>query len=228
MSHFELDSFYSKFKSLWKAGAKACLTVETENGEAFVCLKTGLGTFPPNQIRSFPRHVVPTAPNLRKRSPAYYRRQRKRKAARDGGCNDSQTMPNSETEEVVELAVAGDAEVETTLEMNSIDVSGITQEEASKVESNLQAVTEKAPADAHSKCKPKSAHSDEDFIRTLISSYSSSFAKPEYLDNRYVPECCDHNHIPGRRGRNVPKDGSQCCYHRCPQNPHYLWRMPDG
>ena len=103
-------------------------------------------------------------------------------------------MANSESEEVVELVVADDAEAEATMKFNSMDVSEITREEASKDESNFQAVTEKAPADAHSTSKPKSAQSDEVFIRTLISSYSSSFAKPEYLDNRYEPECCDHNH----------------------------------
>ena len=31
----------------------------------------------------------------------------------------------------------------------------------------------------------------------------------------FVPECCQHKHYPGRSGRNVPPDLSQCCRHVC-------------
>ena len=55
--------------------------------------------------------------------------------------------------------------------------------------------------------------STEDWLLASIKTYSSQFARPEFLDHRYEPECCGHRHIPGREGHNVPKDGSQCCYH---------------
>ena len=31
----------------------------------------------------------------------------------------------------------------------------------------------------------------------------------------FIPECCGHKHYPGRSGRNVPPDLSQCCRHVC-------------
>ena len=43
LSAFEATSFVNKFKDLWKSNKKASLHFETEAGEAFVTLKTGLG-----------------------------------------------------------------------------------------------------------------------------------------------------------------------------------------
>ena len=56
--------------------------------------------------------------------------------------------------------------------------------------------------------------------------YSQPEQRTAYLDYRYVPECCNHRHVPGRGGHNVPPDGSQCCYHRCRNNPHFLSQKP--
>ena len=52
-----------------------------------------------------------------------------------------------------------------------------------------------------------------------------------YSDWRYEPTCCNHRHIVGRDrdgqgAHNVPQDGSQCCYHRCKNNPHFISRNP--
>ena len=47
MAHTEADSFVLKFKNLWHAGVKATLTFQSDNGEAFVTLKAGLGSLPP-------------------------------------------------------------------------------------------------------------------------------------------------------------------------------------
>ena len=51
-------------------------------------------------------------------------------------------------------------------------------------------------------------------------------ANPAYLDHNFHPVCCDHHHMPGRGGHNVPVDGSQCCYHRCRTYPHYKSTKP--
>ena len=74
MAHNEVDSFVTKFKYLWNAGIKATLTIETEDGEASVTLRSSLGTIPP------PFHVRHPPPYSR--GPSYQRRQERRHAAR--------------------------------------------------------------------------------------------------------------------------------------------------
>ena len=78
MAYIEIDSFVQKFKNLWHAGLKATLNVETENGEAFVTLKAGLGYSPPPLNFPVPHgHVLRTY-----RGPSYHCRQERRQAAR--------------------------------------------------------------------------------------------------------------------------------------------------
>lgn len=77
MTYREVDNFVTKFKNLCHAGVKATLTVEAENGEAFVTLKAGLGPIPP------PRHVPGHGHQSRHRGPSYQRRQERRQAARE-------------------------------------------------------------------------------------------------------------------------------------------------
>ena len=73
MAHYEIDSFISKFRYLWSAGFKASLTLESSHGEATVTLKAGLGfPLPPPQSRFD-----------QKRGPSYWRRQDRRRKARE-------------------------------------------------------------------------------------------------------------------------------------------------
>ena len=73
-----MESFVCKFKNLQYAGYKATLTLEAENGEAFVTLKACLGGLPPPPPGYQGRGYVPPV----HRPPAYFRRQaRRRKAA---------------------------------------------------------------------------------------------------------------------------------------------------
>ena len=96
MAYSELDSFYTKFKSLWQAGFKACLMIETDdNNEAFVCLKTGVGKSPSMHKN---QNVSYYSPSPRKRSPAYYRRQQRRKESRNLDVDNVQSC--SQTEKV--------------------------------------------------------------------------------------------------------------------------------
>ena len=79
MAFSEIDSFLTKFKYLWHAGLKASLNVESENGEASITLKVGLGCIPPPFC--FQRPPQPKTPPVY-RGPAYQRRQQKRQAAK--------------------------------------------------------------------------------------------------------------------------------------------------
>ena len=79
----ELDSFVTKIKSLWHAGKKACLQVETENGQAFICLKAELGyVTPPPRINSSAGSSPYQTNSYRKRGPSYHRRQERRRLER--------------------------------------------------------------------------------------------------------------------------------------------------
>ena len=79
MTYCEVDSFVTKFKYLCHAGIKATLTVDADNGEAFVTLKAGLGLIPP-PFRVFPGHGHHS--RHQHRGPSYHRRQERRQAAR--------------------------------------------------------------------------------------------------------------------------------------------------
>ena len=70
MAFCKKGSFLAKFKYLWHAGLKASLNVESENGEASVTGKVGLGCIPP-----------PKDPPVY-RGPAYQRRQQKRQSVK--------------------------------------------------------------------------------------------------------------------------------------------------
>ena len=81
MASGEIDSFVLKFKNLCYAGLKATLTLDAENGEAFVSLKAGLGYLghkPPSTFRG----------------PSYFRRQERRKAAAKQHLEAEKAPPN--------------------------------------------------------------------------------------------------------------------------------------
>ena len=78
----ELESFFTKFKSLLDNGYNATLTLESVRGEAFVFLKAGLGPII-NPIASNGQNVQPGKGSMyqsqRHRSPSYRRRQERRR-----------------------------------------------------------------------------------------------------------------------------------------------------
>ena len=70
----KLNSFINMFHQLWKAGDTAHLNLDTQAGEAWVGLRVQLGKI--GQPLLYP----PQSPTYR--SPSYYRRQERRKAAK--------------------------------------------------------------------------------------------------------------------------------------------------
>ena len=78
-SNSEIESFLTKFKSLLYSGYNATLTLESKKGEAFICLKAGLG---PVSIPSSSDCKAQTSQKLKPlkhRSPSYRRRQERRR-----------------------------------------------------------------------------------------------------------------------------------------------------
>ena len=86
----ELNSFLYKFKNLQFAGIEATLTLESKDGKAFVSLKADLGHLPPPQCPQPPPFLGNDGFHPRQyRGPAYFRRQEKRKAAREAAEKDA-------------------------------------------------------------------------------------------------------------------------------------------
>ena len=89
----ELSSFISKFHQLRRAGLTAHLDVDTCAGKAWVGLRVMLDPVQHPNSWDQPHNV----PNLRRRSPSYFRRQERRKAARAADA-ESQTVNAEEAQ----------------------------------------------------------------------------------------------------------------------------------
>ena len=111
----QLSSFLSKFHQLRRAGATAHLDIDTYAGKAWVGLRVMLGS-----VQHHQHHPnVPNA-NGRRRSPSYYRRQEKRKAARAAEKPSSSDVTEV-TEEVNKSDNVNGDDVVTTAEARPTD-----------------------------------------------------------------------------------------------------------
>ena len=108
----ELQSFLWKFHQLRKSGVTAHLDVDTHAGQAWVGLRVMLGPIQ-HQPSSMQRH----------RSPSYFRRQEKRRAAR-------------QSSEESDKVVAGDAATKVNEEIRTSTIEK-NAEEASKVDNDF-------------------------------------------------------------------------------------------
>ena len=77
MVNAEIDSFVVKFKSLWAAGYKATLSLESCMGEVVINLNCKVGR---NEPPTTPSPSYAMAASRTYRSPSYYRRQARRRA----------------------------------------------------------------------------------------------------------------------------------------------------
>ena len=99
----ELSSFVSKFHQLRRAGLTAHLDVDTCAGKAWVGLRVMLDPVQHPNSWDQPHNV----PNLRRRSPSYFRRQERRKAARaaaDGQAPSSVVIDAEQAKETVKVS----------------------------------------------------------------------------------------------------------------------------
>ena len=84
----ELESFIAKFRYLCSAGYQASLSLKSENGIARVSFDVTLGFVPPPV--SLPPPVSPS--QQRHRSPAYLRRLKRRKEARQNSARENDVL----------------------------------------------------------------------------------------------------------------------------------------
>ena len=83
----EVNSFVTKFLSLWHTGRDACLQIETQSGKAFANLRVGLGEHPHHQQHH------------RKESPSKQRRREKRAAERLATAEEAKATSNENADE---------------------------------------------------------------------------------------------------------------------------------
>ena len=201
----EIESFISKFKFLTSAGCKASLNFTSDSGRISVTLSANLGhCLPPPLVNQ-----TSSPPNRPRRGAAYLRRQLRRK-------QDAEKYPTISSDQV-------ENEATPIKEVNSLETDAVEVSHLSTIQHELYKKSPLTKSDAESDLKMVTG---DDWINSRIKSYAADFANPEYLYPSYEPVCCNHNHIAGRGGHNVPKDGSQCCYHKCKKYPHYLASKP--
>ena len=140
MAHFELDSFYLKFKNLLYGGKNATLNMKTENGRAFVTLSLDLGD-------------VHGQDQLTKRSrngPARQRRRDRRMAARS-----EQEQLVVHTQEDAENASDGINDVEETnyhYVAESADKTNHAEEASAVVSKNESIISSEMEEEKYSCC----------------------------------------------------------------------------
>ena len=134
MNKKELQSFIFKFHQLWEAGLTAHLDLDTHAGQAWVGLRVQLG-----QAHGGPVHQRQPSSH---RSPAYHRRQERRKAAKAAASN---CVSN-----IAEEAVGTSEAAKDTTEIVVIEVSNKNVEPyAENIESTENAeIAEKLVIDA--------------------------------------------------------------------------------
>ena len=91
----EVISFVTKFQSLMSAGCKASLTFKTENGNLSVSMNADF--LLPLSHKCYEHSSFQCTPNGRRRGPAYYRRQLRRKS-RATKSNDTRSTQSAENE----------------------------------------------------------------------------------------------------------------------------------
>ena len=226
MADQEINSFIGKFKYLCAAGYKAALEFKSEGGCVRINLTSDVGFL----------HPPPQQKYRRFRGPSYQRRQQRRRKTLDK--NEETSIVTATNEDEANLAmslITNQAEkLDTEPLMNQIEqivqpeAQAASSVSADSIETPRINETSSFEAPSASGNSHVSSASSEHIISARIQRYASQFARPEYLYPHYEPTCCTHNHIPGRGGHNVPKDGSQCCYHRCRRNPHFLTKKPNS
>ena len=252
MADQEITSFIGKFKYLSAAGFKATLEFKSDqHGSVSISLTSEVGSVTPLS------NQPPPPPFHRRgryfRGPSYGRRQLRRRATQESNSreqiatHDSNNADDSDANRSVFLnsqaeklatvpSLNEDNQPAVDLEVLSCEIAPNQKEkdgENEKIVPSAAIAVSKSCVQSttdvpHTLANSSKAAATEDFIIARIQTYASNFANPAYLYPGYEPTCCNHHHVPGRGGHNVPKDGSQCCYHRCRRNPHYLTKKPNS
>ena len=120
-TNFEINSFLTKFKQLCSDGFNASLQFRSENGNAIVSFKVDLGKLCLPPI---------SQPVRRRRSPAYYRRQDKRREARkeagEAASKDNVIQDIDKTVEVREPSTASTSVTDTdAVEKHSSEIAAV-------------------------------------------------------------------------------------------------------
>ena len=145
MAHFELDSFYGKFKNLLRAEKDAVLTLKSEAGRAFVTLSLDLG-----HVLSEP-DPPPRGP---RNGPARTRRREKRAAAREKQAVGEEVVDVEATENVEDTRINDNPDAEKASGIvksrkgeEPVDTEEVEAQEKKETAEKAKEVTEEAAAD---------------------------------------------------------------------------------
>ena len=121
----ELQSFIFKFHQLWEAGVTAHLDLDTHAGQAWVGLRAQLGLVPGPQFQHQLHQNVQANCH---RSPAYHRRQERRKATKVAVAEATVVASTAEQavmtrDETAEIAVAHEAVIDVAEKAKNEDVT---------------------------------------------------------------------------------------------------------
>ena len=147
----ELQSFLLKFHQLWEAGVTAHLDLDTHAGQAWVGLRAQLGKVPGPLHQHQQHQNVQATPH---RSPAYHRRQERRKAAKTSAANattvntaEEAVMTRDATAEIAvdNVAVINVAEKVMNEDLTESEISELNAHENTEEETTKEnRITDKA------------------------------------------------------------------------------------
>ena len=127
----ELNSFVSKFNSLWASGSNASLSIESNAGQAYITLRLSLGDYPGKL------NDVNHGAQKKHLSPSKLRRRERRAAER-------MSAANSKSADLVEKATSCDTEENETDIMNitNIEEDDVVTEKVDKMKrTNIEEVS---------------------------------------------------------------------------------------
>ena len=172
MAQCEIDSFVKKFKLLWSAGYDSSLNLESKLGEVYVTLNCKVG-------RSIPPPTSPISP-AKYRSPSYFRRQERRKAARESEfLVSSEAACNIKTDEVFDTVESSEA----TKKVEELESQAFEQDAVAKeIEANEEVAESNEAEDVDQD------ELDRDRLIEDILVYRVKGGLPQPLVNREVAE----------------------------------------
>ena len=170
-AHAEIDSFVKKFKSLWNAGFHATLNLESMLGEVNVSLNCKVGRVVPPP--SSPSMFSVSSP--RYRSPSYFRRQARRKAARE---SQNLQMENHAADQVIDM----NTDETTSIEKVDNEFADVVEEYAAREGSKEEIVTDEVTDIAEIEVDEEEMKKDKVIEEVLISSVTKPMEKMETVE----------------------------------------------
>ena len=185
----EIDSFTTKFKALLSSGYEATLTLEADRGQVFVTLKAGLGhnLFPAVKAADSKCKIK------RPRSPAYFRRQEKRKL-------EKMQLIQTEEDDAVAVTLNVDTNENDVLDSPLAEKAQVSEDLIKETEKSLETLKIGDYDTFTFGYRSKKEASPSEAVKQIRKSLNNTFTddKIDVEDQRFeicVAVCVDKNEI---------------------------------